>query len=200
MCIRDSLQTMYTQAQFLNISVDEYLKLELESLTRHEYIAGQVYPILGETPPEKIITENVFTRLRTHLYGTNFRIFSSTMKLKIEPLNIFYYPDIFVISNHKDIGKAFKTHPCLIVEVASPITERIDRNEKLINYQQIHSLHEYILVYQSHIQVEIYRKDFQNNWFLEVFQSPLDFIKFASVDLTMPIAEIYEDVIPSLDD
>jgi Uma2 family endonuclease len=188
------VKTMYTQSRFLNLSVDEYLKLELESFTRHEYIAGQVYPILGETQVAKIITENIFTELRTHLYGTNFRTFSSNMKLRIEQLNIFYYPEIFVVPNHQDLGKPFKTHPCLIVEVISPITERIDRNEKLINYQQIDSLQEYILVYQSHIQVDVYRKDHQNNWFLEVFQSPLDIIKFSSVDLTMLGSEIYEDI------
>ncbi|WP_016866144.1 MULTISPECIES: Uma2 family endonuclease [Fischerella] len=186
--------TMYTQAQFLNLSVDEYFKLELESFTRHEYIAGQVYPILGETQVEKMITENIFTRLRTHLYGTNFRTFSSNMKVKLEPLDIFYYPEIFVTSNYQDIGKPFKTHPCLIVEVISSITERIDRNEKLFNYQQIDSLQEYILVSQSHIQVDIYRKDNQNNWFLEVFKSPLDSIEFSSVDLTILISEIYEDI------
>ncbi|WP_026733749.1 Uma2 family endonuclease [Fischerella sp. PCC 9605] len=185
---------MYNQARFLNLSVDEYLKLELESFARHEYIAGQVYPILGETQVEKIITENIFTRLRTHLYSTDFRIFSSTMKLKIEPLNIFYYPDIFVIANQQDRGKFFKTQPCLIVEVISPITERIDRNEKLMNYRHIDSLHEYVLVYKSQIRVDIYRKNNQNNWFLEVLKSPRDFIKFSSVDLTMLIAESYEDV------
>ncbi len=185
---------MYTQAQFLNLSIDEYLQLELESFTRHEYIAGQVYPILGETTITKIISENIFTRLRTHLHDTNFRVFSSNMKLKIEPLNIFYYPDICVICNEHDRGKYFKTKPCLIVEVISPITERIDRNEKLINYRRIDSLQEYVLVYQSQVKVEVYRKDNQNNWCLEVFQSSLDFIKLLSVDLTMLIAEIYEDV------
>ncbi|MBF1988669.1 MAG: Uma2 family endonuclease, partial [Fischerella thermalis M58_A2018_009] len=36
---------MYTHSKFLNFSVEEYLQFELESRIRHEYLAGQVYPM-----------------------------------------------------------------------------------------------------------------------------------------------------------
>ena len=79
------------------------------------------------------------------------------------------------------------------MEVISPETERIHRNEKLMNYQQIESLQEYVLVYQSEPKVDSYRKYNHKTWFVEQFIRT-DVMKLSSVGLEMAIAEIYEDV------
>ncbi len=184
---------MYTQAKLLHLTVDEYLQLELESVVHHEYIAGQVYPTVAGSQNSKIISGNILTRLRTHLLGTSCRVFSSDMKVKIEALDVFYHPAIFVTCDPGDREKLFKTYPSLIVEVISPETERIHRNEKLMNYQQIESLQEYVLVYQSEPKVDSYRKYNHKTWFVEQFIRT-DVMKLSSVGLEMAIAEIYEDV------
>jgi len=62
-----------------------------------------------------------------------------------------------------------------------------------MNYQQLKSLQEYVLVYQSEIKVDIYRKYNHQTWFLEQFLTT-DTMKLSSVGLEMAIAEIYEDV------
>jgi Uma2 family endonuclease len=115
------------------------------------------------------------------------------MKVKIEALDVFYHPDICATSDPSDRDKHFKTAPCLIVEIISPETERIHRNEKLMNYQQLKSLQEYVLVYQSEIKVDIYRKYNHKTWFVEQFFAT-DIMNFSSVGLEMAIAEIYEDI------
>ncbi len=185
---------MYTQSKYSNYSVDEYLRLDLESRCCHEYVAGQVYIRTVVNNTVKLITENLLTRLRTHLIGTDYRVFSSDMKLKIEPLNIFYHPQISVICDSKDREKFFKTRPCLIVEVVSPDTERIFRNEKLMNYRQLPTLQEYVLVWESQAKVEIYRKYNQDNWLVQTLSFSGDTIKLSSVDLEVAMEEIYEDV------
>ncbi|MBD0262165.1 MAG: Uma2 family endonuclease [Tolypothrix sp. Co-bin9] len=184
---------MYNQAKIFYLTVEEYLQLELESLVHYEYIAGQVYPIVTNSENKKIITGNILTRLRGHLLGKSCRVFSSDMKVKIEALDVFYHPDICVTSDLSAREKYFKTAPCLIIEIISPETERIHRNEKLMNYQQLKSLQEYVLVYQSEIKVDIYRKYNRQTWFLEQFIIT-DTMKLSSVGLEMAIAEIYEDV------
>lgn len=184
---------MYTQAKGLYLSVDEYLQLELESVVPHEYIGGQVYPTLTSGEKSKIISGNILTRLRIHLLGTNCRVFSSDMKVKIETLDIFYHPDVVVTSDPLDRDKSFKTRPSLIVEVISPATERMHRHEKLMNYQQLESLQEYVLVDESERKVDIYRKYNHKTWFVEQFITT-DIMKLSSVGLEMPIAEIYEDI------
>ncbi|NJM17897.1 MAG: Uma2 family endonuclease [Richelia sp. RM2_1_2] len=184
---------MYSQAKFIDSSIDEYLQFDLESIVRHEYIAGQVYPVLKDSHNLKVIAENLFARLRTQLYGSDCQVFTSDMKIRIEPINAFYYPEVSVVRDSEDKELYFKTRPCLIAEVISPITERIDRNEKLFNYRQLPSLQEYILIHQSEMKVELYRKFYQNNWFMQTLTQD-NILQLQSVDVEITMAEIYEDV------
>ncbi|AFY55884.1 hypothetical protein Riv7116_3428 [Rivularia sp. PCC 7116] len=184
---------MYSQPKYIDSSIDEYLQFDLESLVRYEYINGQMYPLVGESYNLKIISENIFSRLRTQLYGTDCHVFASDMKVRIEPINAFYYPEASVVKDSQDRDMYFKSRPCLIVEVISPITERIDRIEKLYNYRQIPSLQEYVLVHQSQMKIEVYRKVYGNQWFLETLAEET-ILKMQSVEVEMTMAEIYEDV------
>jgi len=69
------------------------------------------------------------------------------MKLRIEAAGqtAFYYPDLLLSCDPDDRETYFRRRPCLIVEVLSEATERIDRREKLYAYTQIPSLQEYVL-------------------------------------------------------
>jgi Uma2 family endonuclease len=78
------------------------------------------------------------------------------------------------------------------VEVLSPSTERIDRNEKLINYRQLPSLEEYLLVSQTAPWVGVYRRDVSGHWASETVQTQ-GHLTLESVGLTMTLAEVYED-------
>lgn len=115
------------------------------------------------------------------------------MKIRIESLDIFYYPDLSVTCNPNDRHKYFKKYPCLIVETLSPSTERVDRNEKLLNYRQLESLQEYVLISQDRPQIEIYRNQSQGKWHLEVLGYD-DTLHLQSLGLEMTVAQIYEDV------
>ncbi|MEL6165850.1 MAG: hypothetical protein AAFR37_19565, partial [Cyanobacteria bacterium J06628_3] len=60
-----------SQPKYLDSTIDEYLQFDLETLVRYEYLGGQVYPLLGESHNLKIISENLFARLRTQLKFLN---------------------------------------------------------------------------------------------------------------------------------
>ncbi|NEP45491.1 MAG: Uma2 family endonuclease [Okeania sp. SIO2H7] len=184
---------MSTQLKPLNLTVSEYLQLELKSEIRHEYIAGEVYAMAGASEEHDLICGNIYVKLHQHLQGSGCRVFSSNMKVKIEELDIFYYPDISVTCDSQDREKYFKKYPCLLVEVLSAATKRIDRHEKLVNYSEINSLQEYVLVSQDRIKVDIYRKDESGNWNLTSL-GETDVLNLESVGLKMTVAEIYEDV------
>jgi Uma2 family endonuclease len=176
------------------LTFPEYLELELDSPIRHEYVGGQIFAMSGASEEHNAIALNIGARLRYHLRGTNCRAFVSDMKLSIaEADHATYYPDVMVVCSRQDRDRYFKTQPCLIVEVLSPTTAAIDKREKLLNYQKLASLQEYILISQTEAKVEAYRKDESGNWYLQtVTQGGLE---FSSVNLTMSLAEVYEDVI-----
>jgi Uma2 family endonuclease len=75
----------------------------------------------GASEEHNQIAGNIYALLRPHLRGTPYRAFVSDMKLKVklEKVNIFYYPDLFVTCDPNDTERYFKTSPSLIVEVLS---------------------------------------------------------------------------------
>ena len=80
--------------------------------------------------------------------------------------------------------------PTLIIEVLSPSTEGIDRREKLRAYRTLPSLKEYALVSQDECKLELYRRRGDIGWDIITFE-PGDTVELASVELQMPIADIY---------
>ena len=93
-----------------------------------------------------------------------------------------------------DKDRFFLNYPCLIIEVRSPSTELTDKREKLVNYRNLESLQEYVLVSQDEIKVEVYRKDAQENWSIQTLGKGDD-LKLNSIGLTLTMADIYEDVL-----
>ena len=178
------------------ISVEKYLKFELESDIRHEYVDGEIFAMSGASEEHNLIAGNIFAVLRPHLRGTPCRAFVSDMKVKVklQKADIFYYPDLLVTCDPNDKEKYFKTCPTLIVEVLSNSTKTIDKREKRINYQTLESLQEYVLVSQDEIKIEVYRKDAQENWSIQTLGKGDD-LKLNSIGLTLTMADIYEDVL-----
>ncbi len=176
------------------INLIEYLKAEDSSQIRHEYLNGQVFAMTGGSREHNTIILNIGTQLRTRLRGNGCQVFVSDMKVRVETDNVFYYPDVVVTCNSQDTEKFFLTKPCLIVEVLSPSTENIDRREKLLTYKKIEALQEYVLVSQDEIEVELYRKDKNDNW-IKYSLGKNDVVILDSVNLQLTMTEIYEDVL-----
>lgn len=181
------------QAPLTYINLVEYLEAENCSQIRHEYLNGQVFAMTGGSREHNTIILNIGTQLRTRLRGSGCQVFVSDMKIRIETDNVFYYPDVVATYNLQDTEKFFLTKPCLIVEVLSPSTENIDRREKLLTYKKTEDLQEYVLVNQDEIEVELYRKDKDNNWIKYILGKD-DVVVLDSVNLHLTMPEIYEDV------
>lgn len=176
-------------------SVEEYLKAEESSETRHEYLGGQIFAMAGASEEHNLIVGSIYALLRSHLRGTSCRPFVSDMKIKVETekVDIFYYPDIIVTCDPQDNDRYVKTRPNLIVEVLSDSTKTTDKREKLVNYQTLASLQEYVLVSQDEIKVEVYRQDALGNWSIQTLGKS-DRLELNSVGLTLTMADIYEDI------
>jgi Uma2 family endonuclease len=184
---------MTSPMPLLTLTVAEYLESEKISSVRHEYLAGYVYAMTGTSAAHNLIAGNVFARLRAHLRGGPCQVFISDMKLRIEAINTFYYPDVMVTCDAEDREDYFKTQPCLIIEVSSPSTVVIDRREKLLAYQKIATLREYILISQDEIKVEVYRCEEGGRWWEQTLEREGE-LDLESVGLKIDLNDIYEDV------
>ena len=79
------------------------------------------------------------------------------LRLQIGDETIFYYPDLLVSCQAQDREKFFRSAPCLLIEILSESTARIDQREKLLAYQTIPGLQSYLLVEQERRHVELFR-------------------------------------------
>jgi Uma2 family endonuclease len=185
--------TMKSIVPVLILSEAEYLENEKASAVRHEYLAGLVYAMAGASATHNLIAGNLFARLRAHLRGGPCQVFISDMKVKIEAVDTFYYPDVMVACDPSDNADYFRTNPTLIIEVTSPTTAAVDRREKLLAYQKIPGLRQYALIAQDEISVQLYSRDKNGRWWEEAL-GPDDVIELDCVDMNMTVKEAYEDV------
>ena len=176
-----------------DLTYSEYLAYEQASPKKHEFINGQAYAMAGASEDHNVISSNLVACIRPRLRGSDCRVFSSDMKLTIAAAdNATYYPDVMVVCDRIDNDPYVKQKPCLLIEVLSPSTAMLDRREKLFNYQKLESLQEYVLVSQSEIKVELYRRD-PEGWLVQSL-SMGESLQLQSIDLAIALSDIYEDV------
>jgi Uma2 family endonuclease len=137
------------------------------------------------------IAFNGATKLLGHLGSRPCQIFINDVKLRVASLGDYYYPDVMVTCTQQAANESQVVEdPILVVEVLSPSTENIDRREKLHAYRRIPTLQEYALIAQDRQQVEVYRRQGDIGWLYITFE-PGDTVEFASVGLSLPIADLY---------
>lgn len=146
--------------------------------------------MVGASQVPNLIAGASYFALYGHLRGTACRVFSGTMKLRIGA--DFYYPDVLVTCDKSDVEPLYVERPSLIVEVLSSSTVMRDTHEKLLAYQSIASLQEYVLVEQDRREVRIYRRA-GGTWEVASFTGT-DSFRLASIDLHVSLDEIYGSV------
>lgn len=187
--------TRVTQAIRQRFDFTDYVLLEESSTVKHEYLGGLVWAMAGGSPAHARIAANVATLLATQLAGKRCAVYSSDLRVRVAATGLATYPDITVVCGHleldpEDIKQHTVINPSVVVEVLSPSTEEYDRGEKLLNYQQIPSLREVVLVAQDEPRVEVWRRG-EGGWFLvPTSDGPA---RLATLDCQLPLASVYAD-------
>lgn len=177
------------------ISAEEYMKREHLSQTKHEFKQGYVYAMAGASDAHNAVSGNLYVLIRNHLRGKGCRVYASDMKVRIDELDIYYYPDLMVTCDQNDAKyDYYKKSPCLIIEVQSSSTANFDQNEKFDDYSQIDSLQEYVIVSQNRINVKCFRRNSENLWVLQSYRAG-DRLELKSIDFSTEIENLYEDVV-----
>ncbi|MEY2984532.1 MAG: hypothetical protein RLZZ568_1149 [Cyanobacteriota bacterium] len=186
---------MVALSDHYRLSVEEYLALEETSPVKHEYIDGQVFAMAGTTDRHNVIAGNLYALIRGHLRGSDCRVYFADLKVRLEQLNRFYYPDLLVTCDRRDGETAtYKRFPKLIIEILSDGTEAFDRGDKFNDYQTLDSLTEYGLVNSKTQRVEIFQRQGNHHWQYQAYTAPNAQVHFASIDLVLPLSDVYEDV------
>lgn len=173
---------------------DTYLAWEAEQPDKSEYLAGEVFAMVGVRREHATVTLNIGTALREHLRGSPCLPFIADMKLRVAAADAFFYPDVMVTCDPDDRrADLYVEHPKLIVEILSESTAAYDRGTKFAAYRQIAELEEFALIDADARRVEIFRRRPGNEWLLHDYAGEAA-CRFESVGLTLAMDRIFEDV------
>jgi len=186
---------MITHKNQFYISPEDYLEGEQVSPIKHEYRRGHVHAMVGAKKPHIVIAGNLIILLGNHLEDSPCLVLTSDIKVRLEEANCYYYPDVAVTCDERDINSTdnFIRYPSLIIEVLSPSTAAFDRGEKFADYQTSPSLREYVLINQSEMSVECFRLSESEGWVSQSYGLG-DEVYFNSIDFRCDVAAIYRKV------
>ena len=189
-------QPVYAAAGPAFMTLEEFFEFEEKSPVKHEFVNGVLFAMCGPSLAHNSIIQNLAFAIRSHLKRGPCRVFSSDAKLIIQrnANEISYYPDVVVDCRPDTRGTHYVQDPKLVLEVLSPSTQHIDRREKLQNYCQIDSLEEYVLVSQDECRVTIYPR--AERWKPRVYGGLDTALELRSIDLAIPLSELYADAVP----
>lgn len=172
----------------------EYFALEQETDTRHEYIDGEVYAMVGGTLQHGGLVMNISREIGNHLKDKPCRVFAESIKVKVDRgygRSNYLYPDVVVDCSIQKAENDMLTTPVLLLEVISDSSSRYDKLTKFNIYKNIPTLQEYMTVEQHQVEITVRRR--RSNWQIEQYFLG-DEITFESIGLGIAVAELYDGI------
>jgi Uma2 family endonuclease len=188
---------MSTAPAHRRFTIADYLVIENDSTTKHEFYDGQITAMAGATVAHNIIAGNIFAHLHAQLRGNDCRPFNSDQRIKIERAGLYTYADVSVICGQLQAAKddpLSATNPRVIVEVLSPSTEFLDKRQKLKLYLQLDSLREYVIVEQDSAYINKLVRNDNGTWTMSVIEGLQASVDLTSIGCQLKTIDIYDGV------
>jgi Uma2 family endonuclease len=145
----------------------EFLAWEREQPIKHEFFHGEVFAMAGGSPRHNALCSGTNAALRNALLARGCAVLTSDQRVASIPGKHYVYPDISVVCGKavfQDDARDVLLNPSVIVEVLSKSTADYDRGLKWQGYQAMASLTDYLLVSQSAVLVEHFRRNTDGTW------------------------------------
>ena len=174
----------------------EYLERERVAEIKSEYIFGEIVAMAGGSPLHSLIVSNVQVALGSRLQQKSCAVFNSDLRVAVRWGDLITYPDVTALCGrpeYTDDKQDTLTNPTLVVEVLSGSTKSFDRGEKSRLYRMLPSLQEYLLVDQTPVEIEHWRRLPNGNWEVATIREQ-DAMLRLSIGCELPVAEVYRNI------
>jgi len=187
-----------------SLTPEQYLEIERKADYKSEYIDGGMFAMAGASPNHSRIVTNSILQLGPQLRGGPCEVFSTDLRLFIEAVRVYTYPDIMVMCDTAGHGSDEQANfgkrdtvvnPRFIAEVLSDSTKNYDRGEKFRFYRKIPGFSDYLLIAQDSIRAEHHQRRPDGSWIFREFTSPEDQIELASIGCQLGLGALYERVV-----
>ncbi|MGI8543476.1 MAG: Uma2 family endonuclease [Aridibacter sp.] len=180
-------------------TLEEYLELDHESEENLEFWDGKVWAIENSYFKYATIKGNLIFNIGKMKRSRNkaIEVFPN-LRIKVPDYPPYRYPDLSALCGKVETEKLGKqellVNPQLIIEILSDSTADFDRGYKFTYYKSIESFVEYILIAQDRPHVSQFIKQDDNSWLNHEFNSIEDEFYLDSLDCSLTLREIYENV------
>lgn len=179
------------------VSAAEYLAFERRQREKHEFFDGEIYLQAGASIAHNLITANIIGLLHQQLRANPCTVLPSDMRIRTPRRKQYMYPDATIICGSPIFDDDYHdtiVNPTVIIEVLSPSTEQYDRGRKFQAYRTLDALQEYLLISQTMMRVEHFKRQNDTMWLMIEYSQPDQVIELASVACTLPLGALYEKV------
>lgn len=174
----------------------QFLAWEERQELRYEFDGFQPAAMTGGTMEHEAIGNRLRGLLLDRLQGKPCRVWGPT--IKIEVAGRIRYPDAFVSCTPAPRGATVIPEPVVVFEVVSPGSSRIDRIDKLREYQATPSIRRYVILEQDSIAGTVFSR-LGSDWIAHAL-TERDVLQMPEIGIDLPLADIYADVpLPSLE-
>jgi Uma2 family endonuclease len=146
----------------------DYVALELESSTKHEFLDGEIYAMAGGSEDHSALSAQVVRALGNAIGDRPCRVHTSDLRVYVEAVGLATFPDAAVIcgelQQHGPSPRATALNPTVLVEVTSDSSEDYDTGGKLEHYRTIPSLRDYIIVSHRERRITIHGRSDAGAW------------------------------------
>lgn len=182
---------------------EAYFALCDESDIRYEYVNGEVFAMTGATVRHNTIIHNIDRAIGNQLEDEDCIVNTNETRVQVESNSdvTYRFPDVIIVCGRVEyMAKRVDTilNPTVLVEVLSPSTAIVDRNQKFDEYTQLPSLEEYVLVSQDEFKEERFLRQKGNDWLYTRVTGLEGVIALPSIGCKLNLSNVYAklDLLP----
>lgn len=174
------------------MTLDEFLDWEDGTDTRYELFDGVVVAMAPPAVAHGIIAANTIHLVRLALKPPCVAVAEAGIVVPHKRKS-YYQADLAVTCGELRKGTRYLDAPTVVFEVLSPSTGTTDLLEKGPDYHEIPSVREVVFISSIHPSVEVQRRT-DAGWMIEHYRSLEARIPLRSIDLQIPMADLYSGV------
>jgi len=150
----------------------DYVAVELDSSTKHEFLDGEIYAMAGGSEDHSALAAEVLCALGNAVGDRPRRVHTSDLRLYVEAVGLATFPDGMVIcgpmQQHGPSPHSTALNPTVLLEVTSDSSEDYDTGAKLEYYRTIPSLRDYIIVSHRERRITVHSRNEGAGWMARV--------------------------------
>ena len=172
----------------------DYVALEQDSPTKHEFLDGEIYAMGGGTEEHSALAAETLYLLSSAVREKPCRVHTSDLRIYVEGASLATFPDGTVIcgglQQHDASPKSTAVNPTVLLEVTSDSSEEYDNTVKLEHYRTIPTLRDYIIVSHRERRITLHSRSEGEEWATRM-AIPRERVAVSSVGAVLAVDEIY---------